>query len=46
MLIGLGFGFATGIRNTLRVAEKMDTQDSQGSTGGKTEAKAQSETQK
>ncbi len=26
-LVGVGFGFAAGIRNTLRVADKMDAQN-------------------
>ena len=26
LIVGLGFGFAAGIKNTLRVAEKMDAQ--------------------
>lgn len=27
MLVGLGFGFAAGIRNTLRMADKMNAMD-------------------
>ena len=27
MLIGIGFGFAAGIRNTLRLADRMDAHD-------------------